>query len=87
MNSFEGKQVEMRGFMQLYEGFIAPLANRYFPEDYELDQLHNLKKFKERDDLIIEALNTHLEPQILDAVDVNQLKKDESSYDWNGPGF
>ena len=51
----------MRGFMQLYQGFIAPLASRYFTEDYELDQQHNLKKFKERDDHIIEALNTHRE--------------------------
>ena len=85
--NFEVKQVEMRGFMQLYQGFIAPLASRYFTEDYELDQQHNLKKFKERDDLIIEALNTHLEPQILDAVEVNQLNKNESSHDWNGPGF
>ena len=42
--NFEVKQVEMRGFMQLYQGFIAPLASRYFTEDYELDQQHNLKK-------------------------------------------
>ena len=85
--NFEGKQVEMREFMQLYEGFIAPLANRYFPEDYELDQQHHLKKFKERDDLIIEVLNTHLEPQILDAVEVTQLKNDDSSHEFNRPGF
>ncbi|MFW1969803.1 hypothetical protein ACG95P_22470, partial [Acinetobacter guillouiae] len=34
--NFEQKQTEMREFMQLYESFIAPVDNRYFPEDYEL---------------------------------------------------
>ena len=85
--NFEGKQVEMRGFMQLYEDFIVPLASRYFPEDYELDQQHHLKKFKERDGLIIETLNAHLEPQILDPVEATQFKNDDSSHEWNGPGF
>ena len=85
--NFEQKQTEMREFMQLYESFIAPVANRYFPEDYELYLQQYLEKFKERDQQITAALAADIEPMITTKMESEQEKRSDLGNIYDRPGF
>jgi hypothetical protein len=63
------------------------VANRYFPEDYELYLQQYLEKFKERDQQITAALAADIEPMITTKMESEQEKRSDLGNIYDRPGF